>query len=98
MLVIPKQHATDIYEIDPDSLAAVSRVTRKLAYGIRAAFDPDGVMIMQLNGAAAGQTVFHYHAHLIPRSEGSSLTLQPRIEAPDTRLAACAVRLRVALN
>lgn len=98
VLVIPKQHATDIYEIDPDSLAAVSRVTRKLAYGIRAAFDPDGVMIMQLNGAAAGQTVFHYHAHLIPRSEGSSLTLQPRIEAPDTRLAACAVRLRVALN
>jgi histidine triad (HIT) family protein len=98
VLVIPKQHATNIYEIDPDALAAVSRATQKLAYGIRAALDPDGVMVMQLNGAAAGQTVFHYHSHLIPRSEGSSLTLQPRIEAPDSGLAACAERLRAALD
>ena len=98
VLVIPKQHASNIFEIDPESLAAVSRTTQQLAHGIRKAFDPDGVMVMQLNGEAAGQTVFHYHAHLIPRDRGSSLTLQPRVEAQDHALAAWAGQLQAALG
>jgi histidine triad (HIT) family protein len=97
-LVIPRRHAENLFEIDADSLAAVSRASRKLARAIRKALNPDGLMVMQLNGVAAGQTVFHYHAHLIPRARGSGLSLQPRVPGRDEELAALADQIRSALD
>lgn len=97
-LVIPKLHAENLFEIDSDSLAGVSRVSRTLALGIRKALDPDGVMVMQLNGAAAGQTVFHYHTHLIPRAQGSTLSLHPRIPGRPEELEDWASQIRSALD
>ncbi len=97
-LVIPKRHAENLFEIDADSLTGVSQASRKLALGIRKALDPDGVMVMQLNGAAAGQTVFHYHAHLIPRAQGSTLSLHPRIPGDAEELENWASKIRFALD
>jgi len=97
-LVIPKKHAENLFEIPAECLAAVSRTSQALALGVRKALDPDGVMVMQLNGAAAGQTVFHYHSHLIPRAEGSALSLHPRIPGNAEDLESMASKIRSALD
>ena len=65
-LVIPKTKASNIFEMDEDSLAAVSKTTKKIAKAIKQSLNPSGVIITQLNGSTAGQTVFHYHMHVIP--------------------------------
>jgi histidine triad (HIT) family protein len=54
---------------------------------MRSVLAPDGMAVYQANGRAAGQTVFHYHVHLIPRNEGSPLTFHGRARADDERLA-----------
>lgn len=70
MLVIPKEEHPDLLSIPPATLAAVMRTTQRMARAIHTALQPDGINIIQNNGAAAGQTVFHYHVHIIPRWEG----------------------------
>ena len=65
-LVIPKTKASNIFEMDEDYLAAVSKTTKKIAKAIKQSLSPSGVIITQLNGSTAGQTVFHYHMHVIP--------------------------------
>ena len=97
-LVIPKVHAANLFEIDDACLAAVSRLTPGLARALGKVLEPDGLMVMQLNGAAAGQTIFHYHTHLIPRLAGTPLALQPRIPGDDGELAQLAERIRHALG
>lgn len=69
-LVICKDEYADLFSIPDDTLAAVHQTVKRVAYALRAALRPDGLNIVQNNGAAAGQTVFHYHVHLIPRWEG----------------------------
>jgi histidine triad (HIT) family protein len=69
-LVISKAEYADLFDIPPEVLAAVTRTVQRVALAIRAALNPDGLNIVQNNGAAAGQVVFHYHVHLIPRWEG----------------------------
>lgn len=70
-LVIPKKHAKDLWEIDGESLNAVHLASKKISSAIAAALKPSGVVAMQLNGESVGQSVFHYHLHLIPRLAGS---------------------------
>ena len=65
-LVIPKTKATNIFEMDNEYLVAVSKTTKKIAEAIKQSLDPSGVIVTQLNGSTAGQTVFHYHMHVIP--------------------------------
>lgn len=69
-LVIPKQHAPDIFGISPETLSAVTRAAQRVAQNMRSTLQPDGVNVLQNNGPAAGQVVFHYHVHLIPRWDG----------------------------
>lgn len=71
-LVISKDEHPDIFSIPLDTLAAVGRTTQIVARAIRDALKPDGLNIIQNNGSAAGQVVFHYHVHLIPRWEGDT--------------------------
>ncbi len=71
-LVISKDEFPDLFAIPADTLAAVARATQAVAQGIRVALRPDGLNIIQNNGAAAGQVVFHYHVHLIPRWQGDA--------------------------
>ena len=75
VLVIPRIHADDIHAVSDDDLAACARVARDLAGRAVRGLAADGVTIMQSNGAAAWQTVFHYHVHVIPRYAGDPLVL-----------------------
>jgi histidine triad (HIT) family protein len=74
-LVIPRVHRRDLWEIDDDELAAVSITARKVAAALRDVLAAPGMWLHQVSGEAAGQDVFHYHLHLIPRYEGD--TVQP---------------------
>jgi histidine triad (HIT) family protein len=92
-LVIPKAHAENVFEIDDGSMRAVAGMVRRVARGIRGEFAPDGLAVYQANGQAAGQTVWHYHVHLIPRSHGQGLQFHGRGRADDEQLRAMAEAL-----
>jgi histidine triad (HIT) family protein len=74
-LVIPKRHATDLWEIEPDQLAAVSVAAQRIALRLRDRLPVDGVNLINSCRPAAWQTVFHFHIHVIPRYEGDPLLL-----------------------
>ncbi|MFP4438078.1 MAG: HIT family protein [Chloroflexaceae bacterium] len=71
-LVICKEEYPDLLSVPPDLLAAVVQTTQKVARAITEALKPDGYNVMQNNGSAAGQEVFHYHVHIVPRWEGDN--------------------------
>lgn len=67
-LVVHKtSRARNLLDAETDALAAIMNTTQRVARAVRLALDPDGIMISQFNGSAAGQTVFHLHVHIIPR-------------------------------
>jgi histidine triad (HIT) family protein len=68
-LVVPKHHARNLFDIDPDLAAQVTQVVARIAPRLVAAVGADGLNVSQNNERAAGQLVFHYHVHLIPRWE-----------------------------
>jgi histidine triad (HIT) family protein len=68
VLVIPKNHATNLLEITPGDLAAVHQASQKVAQAVMKALKPAGISVLQLNGTGAGQVVMHYHLHIIPRN------------------------------
>ena len=68
VLVIPKQKAVDLVDLEPEYAAAVLMTAKKIMQAQRQLFKREGIIQMQLNGSEAGQTVFHYHVHLIPSS------------------------------
>ncbi len=71
LLVISKRsQARNLLEVEPEALEALIRGVQRLARAVRSALKPDGIVVTQFNGAAAGQTVFHLHFHVIPRFEG----------------------------
>jgi histidine triad (HIT) family protein len=70
LLVIPKRHAPTVLDLDSAEAAAVMRHVHRLADAITRAFDPSGINIFQNNGVSAGQTVPHYHVHVVPRYPG----------------------------
>lgn len=74
-LVIPRAHARDLHEVSEEDLAAAASAAKRLATRAVSGLGADGVTIMQSNGAAAWQTVFHYHVHVIPRYDGDPLVL-----------------------
>ena len=84
-LVIPKKHYADLYELADDAGRAVIRATARTATALRAALAPDGLNVLQSNGHAAGQRVFHFHFHVVPRWVGDRLFLPPRAKEPASR-------------
>lgn len=66
-LILPKEHYANIYEIDEEVLAKASRLAKKIITHEKDILKCDGYNVVQNNGEVAGQTVFHYHMHLIPR-------------------------------
>lgn len=69
-LILPKEHAANIYELPEDTAEKAFVLAKKLARRMRDRLECEGLNIVQNNGAAAGQTVSHFHLHLIPRYEG----------------------------
>ena len=72
-LVIPKAHAPNLFESDDGSIAAIATACRRVADAVRRTLDPPGINLMQANGPAAGQSVFHLHFHVIPRRADDGL-------------------------
>lgn len=97
-LVIPKYPAENLFDLDADYAAAMARTVKKLAPAVKKAMDAPGIMIAQLNGAEAGQTVFHIHTHIIPRWDGIDLKLHAREMADMDELKVQAEKIKAALN
>ena len=72
-LVIPKKHYVDIFDIPEDQLSKVHKVAKQVSTAVKRATNADGITIIQQNGKAAGQDIFHFHVHLVPRFEGQKL-------------------------
>ncbi|MGH6866408.1 MAG: HIT family protein [Methyloceanibacter sp.] len=97
-LVVTKEKARDVFEVSPAALNKLMAVVQKLAPKIRDAVCADGVLIAQFNGAAAGQTVFHLHVHIIPRKEGMPMRPEGGKMADQAALAATAENIRTKLS
>lgn len=96
-LVIPKCPAVDLFDVPAEMLTRTIAVTQRVAVAVRSAFSADGVMVAQLSGAAAGQTVFHLHFHILPRHAGIDFRLHAKDVAPEALLAEHAERIRQVL-
>jgi histidine triad (HIT) family protein len=97
-LVIPKEPAENILDLSPEGAAAMVKTTQKVAKAVKKGLDAPGIMLFQLNGKAAGQTVFHVHFHIVPRSGGVDLKLHARgMDSPD-KLKAIAEKIKAALE
>ena len=81
LLVVPRQRSRDLLEVDPEDLAATMNAARRMAGRVVERPDADGVNLLNCCGAAAWQTVFHFHVHVIPRYDDDPLRL-PWIPAP----------------
>jgi histidine triad (HIT) family protein len=75
MLVVPKNHAENIFEISEADLSAVMGTVKRCAVAVRKALGAEGVTVLQLNGKASDQVVPHLHVHIMPRWEGDGLTV-----------------------
>ena len=72
-LVIPKVKATNIFDITSENLQNLIHQTQRIARAVHAALEPEGLQLLQFNGEAGGQTVFHIHFHIVPRWHDMSL-------------------------
>lgn len=97
-LVISKAHATNLLEIAEPDLLAVTRTTQRVARAAQKALVPGGLRISQFNGAAAGQTVLHYHVHIVPMREGQRAGAHGRAPGDPEEIKGLAARIREALE
>ena len=97
-LVLPKAAAENLFDLEENMAATLIKTVQHVARGVRNAFNPDGIRVLQFNGTAAGQTVFHFHMHIVPCYEGQALATHARGMAPTELLEKNAERLRNALN
>ncbi|WP_419797189.1 MAG: HIT family protein [Terasakiella sp.] len=75
VLVIPKYHAANIFEIPSEWLSACMVTVQKIALAVEKTISPDGINILQANGEGAAQSVFHLHIHVMPRANGDDLKM-----------------------
>lgn len=75
VIILPKNHAANIYELPDEDASKIMVVAKKITTAIEKAYHCDGVNILQNNGEAAGQTVFHLHVHVIPRFKGDTVNI-----------------------
>jgi histidine triad (HIT) family protein len=88
VLILPKNHFDNIYSIDDETIAHVSKVAVKVANALHDALGCEGLNVVQNNGSIAGQTIYHFHVHLIPRytDDTVNITWEPG-EATDAQIA-----------
>ena len=97
-LVIPRAHAATLYDADEADLQAAIATARRVARAIRQAIRPDGLNLLQANGAAAFQSVPHFHLHLVPRFTGDGKGFDwPMVPGDRARIQAAAEKIRGAL-
>ncbi|MGI6423164.1 MAG: HIT family protein [Candidatus Dojkabacteria bacterium] len=71
ILVVPKKHSSDVFEISEKEMGDIGKVIKIVSTRVKEILKPDGIYIRQNNGEAAGQVVFHYHAHIVPVYDSS---------------------------
>ena len=87
-LVVPKRHAEDLWDLEDEEHARVARAAGRVARLLRVALQPAGVNLVHATGAAAWQSVFHFHLHVVPRYRADELQVMWQAErAPDPELA-----------
>ena len=82
-VVFPRKHTTDLFEIEDDELGHVAVAAKQLAAKMRDTLDCDGINLLQSNGRAAWQTIFHLHIHVIPRYDDDPLEVPTRPQPAD---------------
>lgn len=97
-LVIPRHEAENLFQLPTAQLQTLIATTQRIAVAAQKAFAADGLMLIQFNGEAAGQTVFHIHFHIVPRYAGKPLREHGRSMADKDVLAKQAELLRQTLN
>jgi histidine triad (HIT) family protein len=98
-LVIPRAHAATIFEVDDADLYAATVTAKRVATAIRQALRPDGLNLLQANGAAAFQSVPHLHFHLVPRFAGDGKGFDwPMVPGDRGRIQGVAEKIRAALS
>lgn len=93
VIILPKKHAANIFELEEEEAAKIFPVAKKIASALMKTYDCDGINILQNNGEAAGQTVFHLHVHVIPRyySDEVKIMWKPG-ETPDLEKVAAEIK------
>ena len=86
-LIVPKEHYANLFELDEELCKKVMVLAKKLGRRMKEKLGCDGLNLVQNNGEAAGQTVFHFHLHLIPRykEDGAGISWKPGSLTPETR-------------
>ena len=98
VLVAVKKHASNVFELETSQAEAIGRAVVKISKALKKAFEPEGLSVYQANGKAAGQTVFHYHVHVLPRHAGDGMELTwPVKNPPRETLEEYAAKIRGAL-
>jgi histidine triad (HIT) family protein len=99
VLVASRRHAATLFDLTSDEAAAVMQTAQRVALAVRRAFDPPGLTLLQANGPEGGQTVMHFHLHVVPRHADDGIALSwPRKDPPAEALRDYATRLRAALD
>ena len=96
-LVVPKDPAENIFDLSPGGMAALIATTQLVAKAVKKALACPGLMLVQLNGEASGQSVMHVHFHIIPRSAGIDLKFHAREMVAPQLLEPIAAKIRAAL-
>lgn len=86
-IILPKNHAANLYELPEEDAAKIMVVAKKVATVLKDTLQCDGLNVLQNNGEAAGQTVFHLHVHLIPRYENDNIKIEWEAGAEGNTLA-----------
>lgn len=97
VIILPKNHAPNIYELPDEDASKIMIVAKKIATALKKTYSCDGINILQNNGEAAGQTVFHLHVHVIPRFEGDAVNIKWKQGDMPEDLALIADEIRASL-
>ncbi|MBO4652476.1 MAG: HIT family protein [Lachnospiraceae bacterium] len=99
VIVLPKAHADNLFELDDEIAAKALPIVKKIATALKAVTGCDGINVLQNNGTAAGQSVFHLHIHIVPRFEGDGiLPVWPHEEYADGEAAEWAAKIVAAME
>lgn len=95
-LILPKAHFANLYEIEDETLAEAAKLAKKVITREKELLGCDGYNLVQNNGEAAGQTVFHFHMHLIPRyANGEKIVAWNQQELPEEEMKEICARMRM---
>jgi histidine triad (HIT) family protein len=97
VLVIPKEEAENILDLSSQGMMAMMASTQKVAKAVDKALAPDGILLKQYNRAAAGQSVFHAHFHIVPRWEDMPMAPHGKVMVQAAVLEPIAAKIRSAL-